>query len=126
MRRRRDIRRFFITAGVAMSLLVSASAQAQKSPASTIIGTNPAGSLFYSVASGLAKVISGAGTVQAVGEGVSSDALGSRVCALVSGGGYAQFCLAPAGQCLPVPEALSAVEAAAIPETVFTVFTARW
>ena len=64
-----------------------------------------------------------AGTVAAVGEGVSSGTVCARVCALVSGGGYAQFCIAPEGQCLPVPEALSAVEAAAMPETVFTVWS---
>jgi NADPH2:quinone reductase len=64
-----------------------------------------------------------AGTVAAVGEGVSADLVGSRVCALVAGGGYAQFCVAPAGQCLPVPEALTMVEAAAIPETFFTVWS---
>jgi NADPH:quinone reductase len=49
--------------------------------------------------------------------------VGSRVCALVAGGGYAQYCAAPAGQCLPVPEGLSMVEAAALPETFFTVWT---
>jgi NADPH2:quinone reductase len=46
-----------------------------------------------------------------------------RVCALVSGGGYAEYCAAPAQQCLPIPEGLSPVEAAAIPETFFTVWT---
>src|SRR5688572_27711823 len=66
MRTGGNIRDFFMTAGIATFLLVSAPAQAQKAPASTIIGTNPAGSLFYSVASGLAKVISGAGPMQAV------------------------------------------------------------
>ena len=64
-----------------------------------------------------------AGTVRAVGEGVPSGTVGARVCALVAGGGYAQFCLAPEGQCLPVPEALTAVEAAAMPETFFTVWS---
>jgi NADPH2:quinone reductase len=49
-------------------------------------------------------------------------ALGDRVCALVAGGGYAQYCVAPVGQCLPVPEGLSDVEAAALPETFFTVW----
>ena len=48
---------------------------------------------------------------------------GDRVCALVAGGGYAEFCAAPAAQCLPVPEAISLVHAAAIPETFFTVWT---
>ena len=66
MRTGRNIRVIFMTAGIAMFLLVSAPGQAQKLPPSTIIGTNPAGSLFYSVASGLAKVISGAGPMQAV------------------------------------------------------------
>lgn len=47
---------------------------------------------------------------------------GQKVCALVAGGGYAEYCLAEAGQCLPVPEALSMAEAAAIPETLFTVW----
>ncbi|HEX8625220.1 MAG TPA: NAD(P)H-quinone oxidoreductase [Allosphingosinicella sp.] len=47
---------------------------------------------------------------------------GERVCALVAGGGYAQYCVAPEGQCLPVPAALSMVEAGALPETFFTVW----
>jgi NADPH:quinone reductase len=49
--------------------------------------------------------------------------VGDRVCALVAGGGYAELCAAPAAQCLPIPRALSAVEASAIPETYFTVWT---
>jgi putative PIG3 family NAD(P)H quinone oxidoreductase len=48
---------------------------------------------------------------------------GERVCALVAGGGYAEYCVAPEGQCLPVPDGFSIVEAAALPETVFTVWT---
>ena len=48
--------------------------------------------------------------------------VGDAVCALVAGGGYAQFCVAPAGQCLPVPKGLTLVEAASLPETVFTVW----
>ena len=48
--------------------------------------------------------------------------IGERVCALVAGGGYAQRCVAPAGQCLPGPRALSDIEAAALPETFFTVW----
>jgi NADPH2:quinone reductase len=48
--------------------------------------------------------------------------IGDRVCALVAGGGYAQLCVAPAGQCLPVPAGLSDIEAAALPETLFTVW----
>ena len=50
-------------------------------------------------------------------------ALGDRVCALVAGGGYAELCVAPIGQCLPVPGALSDVEAASLPETFFTVWS---
>ncbi|MFC7463000.1 NAD(P)H-quinone oxidoreductase [Hydrogenophaga defluvii] len=49
--------------------------------------------------------------------------LGDRVCALVAGGGYAQYCVAPVGQCLPVPAGLSDVEAASLPETFFTVWS---
>ena len=49
--------------------------------------------------------------------------LGDRVCALVAGGGYAQLCVAPIGQCLPVPEGLSDIEAASLPETFFTVWS---
>lgn len=48
--------------------------------------------------------------------------LGDEVCALVAGGGYAEFCVAPAGQCLPVPRGLNLVEAASLPETFFTVW----
>ncbi|OIQ69245.1 phthiocerol synthesis polyketide synthase type I PpsC [mine drainage metagenome] len=49
--------------------------------------------------------------------------LGQRVCALVAGGGYAQYCVAPAGQCLPVPAGLDDVQAASLPETFFTVWS---
>jgi len=49
-------------------------------------------------------------------------ALGDRVCALVAGGGYAQYCVAPVGQCLPVPQGWSDVQAASLPETYFTVW----
>ncbi|MBC5767167.1 NAD(P)H-quinone oxidoreductase [Ramlibacter albus] len=48
---------------------------------------------------------------------------GDRVCALVAGGGYAQLCVAPVGQCLPVPKGLSDIEAASLPETFFTVWS---
>ena len=48
--------------------------------------------------------------------------IGDPVCALVAGGGYAEFCVAPAGQCLPLPKGLSMVEAASLPETFFTVW----
>jgi NADPH:quinone reductase len=49
--------------------------------------------------------------------------IGDRVCALVAGGGYAELCIAPVGQCLPVPEGLSDIEAASLPETCFTVWS---
>src|SRR5436305_818571 len=62
-----------------------------------------------------------AGQVVAVGEG-ADPLIGERVCALVAGGGYAEYCAAPAGTCLGVPDALSLVEAAAMPETLFTVW----
>jgi NADPH:quinone reductase len=64
-----------------------------------------------------------AGVVEHVGAGVSEWRGGDRVCALVSGGGYAEYVVAPAAQCLPVPEGLDFVAAAAIPETFFTVWT---
>ena len=48
---------------------------------------------------------------------------GDKVCALVAGGGYAQYCVAPAGQCLPVPEGLDFIAAAGLPETYFTVWS---
>jgi NADPH:quinone reductase len=64
-----------------------------------------------------------AGEVVAVGEGVNRDRVSEKVCALVAGGGYAEFCVAPYAQCLPVPPILSMVEAAAMPETLFTVWT---
>lgn len=64
-----------------------------------------------------------AGEVVALGAGCDSALMGQRLCALVSGGGYAQYCAAPVGQCLPVPATLSMAEAAAIPETLFTVWT---
>jgi putative PIG3 family NAD(P)H quinone oxidoreductase len=62
-----------------------------------------------------------AGEVVEAGEGAEA-LLGQQVCALVSGGGYAGYCVAPAGTCLPVPQGLSATEAAAMPETLFTVW----
>jgi len=63
-----------------------------------------------------------AGEVVALGSGVSEFALGDRVCALTNGGGYAEYCTVPAGQTLPIPEGLDWVQAAAIPETFFTVW----
>jgi putative PIG3 family NAD(P)H quinone oxidoreductase len=64
-----------------------------------------------------------AGEVVAVGNGVSSPGIGEPVCALVAGGGYAEYCLAPAALCLPWPGGMDAVSAAALPETFFTVWT---
>jgi NADPH2:quinone reductase len=70
--------------------------------------------------------------LEVAGEIVSGDAqamaqagfkVGDRVCALVAGGGYARLCVAPVGQCLPVPKGLSDVEAASLPETFFTVWS---
>jgi len=63
-----------------------------------------------------------AGEVAALGEGVNDWALGDAVTALVTGGGYAEYCVAPAPQCLPRPAGLSWQEAAALPETFFTVW----
>jgi NADPH2:quinone reductase len=63
-----------------------------------------------------------AGEVVRIGAGVTEPAVGARVCALVAGGGYAEYVAAPAVQCLPVPGLLSMDEAAALPETFFTVY----
>lgn len=62
-----------------------------------------------------------AGTVVAAGPGVPA-MVGSQVCALVAGGGYAEYCLAEAAHCLPVPAGLPLAQAAALPETLFTVW----
>jgi putative PIG3 family NAD(P)H quinone oxidoreductase len=64
-----------------------------------------------------------AGMVAAVGDGVKDWKVGDPVMALVAGGGYAEYCAAPAPQCLPVPKGFSMVEAGAVPETFFTVWT---
>src|SRR4051794_29551420 len=64
-----------------------------------------------------------AGEVAAVGPGGGRFAVGDRVMALVGSGGYAEYCVAPVPQVLPVPERLSTVEAGGIPETLFTVWT---
>ncbi|MCW2236260.1 NAD(P)H-quinone oxidoreductase [Azospirillum canadense] len=64
-----------------------------------------------------------AGRVVALGEGVTGWAAEDAVCALVAGGGYAQYCVVPAPQLLPVPKGFGMVEAAAVPETFFTVWT---
>lgn len=64
-----------------------------------------------------------AGTVAAVGKAVSRWQPGDKVCALVTGGGYADYCLASESLCLPLPKHLGFIEAAAIPETFFTVWS---
>jgi NADPH2:quinone reductase len=64
-----------------------------------------------------------AGVIDTLGSRVTDLHVGDRVCALVSGGGYATLCTAPAVQCLPIPRGLDFVAAAAIPETFFTVWT---
>ncbi|MGZ8152659.1 MAG: NAD(P)H-quinone oxidoreductase [Methylovulum sp.] len=64
-----------------------------------------------------------AGTIVALGDNISHLHEGDKVCALVTGGGYAEYCLASAALCLPIPEGLSFTEAAALPETFFTVWS---
>ena len=63
------------------------------------------------------------GIVEALGPGVDTFHAGDAVCALVAGGGYAEYCVAPAPQCLPAPRGLDLVAAGGIPETFFTVWT---
>lgn len=63
-----------------------------------------------------------AGEIIALGEKVSGINLGDKVCALVNGGGYAEYAVAPAAQCLPIPDGFSFAQAAALPETFFTVW----
>ena len=63
-----------------------------------------------------------AGEVVALGDGVTEFGLGDKVCALTNGGGYAQFCTVPTGQALPIPEGMDWIQAAAVPETFFTVW----
>jgi NADPH2:quinone reductase len=64
-----------------------------------------------------------AGTVEALGTAVTRWKVGDKVCALVNGDGYAEYCAVPAGQCLPIPNNLSFIEAASLPETYFTVWS---
>ena len=64
-----------------------------------------------------------AGTIEEIGADVHEWRIGDRVCALVSGGGYAEYCVAPSTQCLPLPEGLDVTHGAAVPETTFTVWT---
>jgi NADPH2:quinone reductase len=63
-----------------------------------------------------------AGEVAALGGAVKSWKVGDKVCALVHGGGYAEYCVAPEVQALPIPKGMSAIEAASLPETFFTVW----
>lgn len=63
------------------------------------------------------------GTIAALGDGVRHWQLGDRVCALVTGGGYAQYCSASAALCLPIPKGITTTEAAGLPETFFTVWS---
>ncbi len=63
-----------------------------------------------------------AGVVSALGPGVAQPQLGEEICALVTGGGYAEYCLAAAGLCLPIPTGLDWIQAASLPETFFTVW----
>ena len=67
-----------------------------------------------------------AGKITALGEGVKQFKVGDEVCALLAGGGYAQFCNVPAEQCLPIPKGLTMIEAASLPETFFTVWSMVW
>lgn len=63
------------------------------------------------------------GSVVALGPGVTSLAEGDNICALIAGGGYAEYCTAPASTCLPLPKGLTIIEAASLPETFFTVWS---
>jgi putative PIG3 family NAD(P)H quinone oxidoreductase len=63
-----------------------------------------------------------AGEIVAIGEGAAGWVIGDRICALIAGGSYAEYAVAPAAQCLPVPPSLSLVDAGALPETLFTVW----
>lgn len=63
------------------------------------------------------------GTVVAIGDGVAGLSVGDQVCALLPGGGYAEYVMTPAAHCLPIPEGLSLKEAACLPETFFTVWS---
>jgi NADPH2:quinone reductase len=64
-----------------------------------------------------------AGEVVAVGADVPPELVGQPLCALIAGGGYAEYAVAPFGQCLSIPPSLTMIEAAALPETLFTVWT---
>ncbi|RAJ87957.1 putative PIG3 family NAD(P)H quinone oxidoreductase [Chitinophaga dinghuensis] len=79
----------------------------------------------YAAPPGAPKEIPGlevAGEIEAIGEGVDRWKVGDKVCALIAGGGYAEYVVAPAGQCLPVPAGWDFIQACTLPETVFTVW----
>lgn len=80
---------------------------------------------FYNPPPGITDIpgLEVAGTVAALGEGVTGWAPGDRVCALLAGGGYAEYAVAPEGQCLPIPDGMDMVQAAGLPETLFTCWT---
>lgn len=80
---------------------------------------------FYPAPAGASDILGleVAGTVEALGEGVSQWAVGDRVCALLGGGGYAEYVTVDARHALPIPQGLDFTQAAALPETAFTVFT---
>ncbi len=63
------------------------------------------------------------GSIAALGPDVDQLSVGDEVCALLAGGGYAEYCTAPATSCLPIPKSLNIIESAAVPETFFTVWT---
>src|SRR5258708_36807488 len=79
----------------------------------------------YPVAAGASEIpgLELAGSVAALGDGVARWRVGDMVTALVQGGGYAEYCTAPAPQCLPIPKGMTPVEAASLPETFFTVWS---
>lgn len=80
----------------------------------------------YSAPPGVPPDIPGlevAGIVEKTGDNCSTLKVGDKVCALVGGGGYAEYCVAPEGQCLSIPSNLSFIEAASLPETFFTVWS---
>jgi len=80
---------------------------------------------FYPAPAGASDILGleVAGEVEAIGEGVTRWAIGDRVCALLGGGGYAEYVCVDARHALPIPSGLEFEQAAALPETVFTVFT---
>ena len=80
---------------------------------------------FYAPPPGVSEVpgLEVAGEIVAIGPAVQRWRVGDEICALVAGGGYAEYVVVPAGQCLPLPRGLSMTEAAALPETAFTVWS---